>query len=261
LVWRPSAPSPGGIPRDRPLVSDLSSSAYLWVEALRQIFRPVIQPSCSSMAPDGYPYTPVPGRLEELLKKLHQMGRPAKADQAWMKQQGYTSGNDKMTLAAMRRLGMIGSDGQPTEFFDAVRNQDGGGVADGIRRAYAELFQLYPDAQRKDAEALQTFFRSKTSAGARVQQLTVKTFQVLCKFADFDEGGPPIKTPRPQEPERRKERRRSQPSGEVVREAGGGGLTLNVNIQLQLPPSADGDVYEKLFEAMGKHLKGLASLE
>lgn len=32
---------------------------------------------------------------------------------------------------------------------------------------------------------------------------------------------------------------------------------LTVNIQLQLPPSEDGVVYDKFFEAMGKHLKGL----
>ncbi len=223
--------------------------------------RPTCQSCCLFMATDGFPYTPVPGRFEELLGKLHQMGRPAKADQAWMKQQGYTGGNDMQTLAAMRRLGMVASDGRPTDFFDAVRNQDKKGVADGIRRAYAELFQLYPDAQRKDAEALQTFFRSKTSAGDKVQKRTVKTFQVLCKFADFEDGSSSTKTPRPQEPEQRKERQPPKPSGEVVRDAGGGGLTLNVNIQLQLPPSADGDVYEKLFEAMGKHLKGLANLE
>jgi len=39
------------------------------------------------------------------------------------------------------------------------------------------------------------------------------------------------------------------------------GVALTVNIQLQLPPSADGDVYDKLFAAMGKHLKGLVTLE
>ena len=30
-----------------------------------------------------------------------------------------------------------------------------------------------------------------------------------------------------------------------------------MNLQIQLPPSADGEVYDKLFAAMGKHLKGL----
>lgn len=190
--------------------------------------------------------------MEELLGKLKSMGRPASADQAWMKQQGYTSGNDMQTLAAMRKLGMIGSDKKPTDFFDAFRNQDKQGVADGVRAAYRELFQLYPDAHRKDAEALQTFFRSKTTSGDKVQKLMVRTFQALVQFGDFDGGTvQQAETPKPK-----------PGAAKVVPAASAsGGLTLNVNIQLQLPPSADGEVYEKLFEAMGKHLKGLASLE
>jgi hypothetical protein len=40
-----------------------------------------------------------------------------------------------------------------------------------------------------------------------------------------------------------------------------GGVALTVNLQLQLPESADGDVYEKLFAAMAKHLKGLIGAE
>lgn len=202
---------------------------------------------------DGYPYTPVPGRFEDLLGKLPQMGKPGKADQAWMKQQGYTSGNDMQTLAAMRRLGLVSSQGEPTKFFEAFRNKDREGVAEGVRKAYRELFDLYPDAHRKDAEALQVFFRSKTSAGVKVQQLTAKTFQVLCKFGDFGAGAVSPSTPEPRQKKKGLEVERQGPTG--------GGLTLNVNIQLQLPPSADGEVYEKLFEAMGKHLKGLATLE
>jgi hypothetical protein len=31
-------------------------------------------------------------------------------------------------------------------------------------------------------------------------------------------------------------------------------MTLNVNIQLQLPATAESEVYEKLFAAMRKHL-------
>jgi hypothetical protein len=36
------------------------------------------------------------------------------------------------------------------------------------------------------------------------------------------------------------------------------GLTLNVNLQLQLPATSDGEIYEKLFGAMRKHLMGIA---
>ncbi len=54
-----------------------------------------------------YPYTTVPGRLKELLDKLSGLGRPEKAGGAWLKELGYTSGNDKTVLSAIRRVGMV----------------------------------------------------------------------------------------------------------------------------------------------------------
>jgi hypothetical protein len=207
----------------------------------------------------AYPYTTVPNRLRELLGKLPSLGKPEKASQAWLKGLGYTSGNDRTMLAAMRKAGIIGPSGAPTDFYDAIRNKDGGMVAEGVRAAYRELFAVYPDAQQKDDEALRNFFRSKTSAGDDVQKLMVRTFKVFCERAEFGAAAPAATVDaeaadgngRPEE---------QAVTRHVVRSTGGG-LTLNVNIQLQLPPNAEGDVYEKLFEAMGKHLKSLASLE
>jgi hypothetical protein len=205
-------------------------------------------------AEQKYPYTPVPGKMEELLKKIPGIGRPPKASGAWLKSLGYTSSNDRQTLAAMRQLDIISSSGEPTEFYDALRNRDRAKVAEHIQAAYRELFEMYPDADRKDAEALQSFFRSKTTTGETTQRLMVRTFQMLCEFGDFEGAEPAPTVP--------KRTSRTEPTRTSRGErSANGGLTLNVNIQLQLPPSAEGEVYEKLFEAMGKHLKGLANLE
>ncbi len=130
-----------------------------------------------------------------------------------------------------------------------------------MRKAYADLFSLYPDAHKKDDEALRNFFRSKTTAGARMQQQMVKTFKVFSNYGDFDATfttSPSVAAPS-DAPAPTKETTKGVRT--IERVAGKNGLTLNVTIQLQLPASADGEVYDKLFEAMGKHLKGLASLE
>lgn len=205
---------------------------------------------------EAYPYTTVPNRMKEILGKVPSLGKPPKITQAWFKGQGYTSGNDMTVLATMRKLGMVSNGGEPTDFYDALRGKDRAAVAEHVRSAYRPLFELYPDAQQKDAEALQNFFRSTTSSGVTAQRLMVRTFQVLSEFGDFQGAGPASTVPSPKNGSGTAERTPAQ----VVRSAGGG-LTLNVNIQLQLPPSAEGDVYDKLFEAMGKHLKGLASIE
>jgi hypothetical protein len=204
-----------------------------------------------------YPYTTVPNKLRLLLGKLPGLGKPDNVSQKWLKELGYTSGNDKTILAAMRRVGMVASGGDPTDLYQAFRDKDKAKVADGVRRAYSDLFGLYPDAHQKDAEALRNFFRSKTTAGEDMQRAMVRTFQVFCEFGDF--GAAPAQ-PTVAAPDTGGEELPSEET-RVIHRAAGGGLTLNVNIQLQLPPSADGEVYEKLFEAMGKHLKDLASLE
>lgn len=174
---------------------------------------------------------------------------------------GYTSGNDRTVLTVMRGIGMVSSNSEPTSLFDAFRNKDRAEIAAGIRKAYADLFSLYPDAHKKDDEALRNFFRSKTTAGSRVQQQLVRTFKTLAEFGDFDSTpsiSPSVAPPSDARKETTETAKRVQT---VERVASQNGLTLNVNIQLQLPPSADGEVYDKLFQAMGKHLKGLASLE
>ena len=59
-----------------------------------------------------------------------------------------------------------------------------------MRKHYASLFATYPDANRKDAEALLAFVRSKTSYAAETQKLAVRTFKTLCEFGDFEVDAP-----------------------------------------------------------------------
>ena len=87
---------------------------------------------------------------------------------------------------------------------------------------------------------------------------------MIAKSADWDTEPPPeVELPPDDDDEEeeyvadpgesRRSRRQPPPPGH-------GGLTLNINIQLQLPNNADGKTYEQLFAAMGKHLKDLGGL-
>ena len=144
----------------------------------------------------------------------------------------------------------------------AFKGGDRTALAEGIRAGYASLFAIYPDAYQKDAEALRSFFRSNTNLADQAQRLCVQTFQNLCAAADFsDAARAAVRSAAARadddEPPGPVDERPSRSMG-VTR---GTGVDLVVNIQLQLPPSADGEVYDKLFEAMAKHLRGLISVE
>lgn len=210
-----------------------------------------------------FPYTPVPNNLKRVLAMIPTIGAPEKASQEWLASIGFSGGNNKRSLAVMRTVGIIDGAGRPTSLWTALRAKDGASFAEGLRKHYSDLFAVYPDANRKDDEALIAFVRSKTNYAEQAQRLAVRTFKVLCEFGDFgaeaalqtlaadDDDDPPDETPKPRK-----------------RTVGGGGgsgsdsrVTLTVNLQLQLPASEDGAVYDKLFAAMSKHLKGLISDE
>ncbi len=203
----------------------------------------------------SYPYSPVPNSFKRLLEKIPTIGTPTKADGKWLKGLGFSGGNNAMSLTVMRHIRIIASDGAPTDLYKALRAKDKARFAAGIRKHYADLFSTYPDAHRKDDEALIAFVRSNTDYSEQTQRLAVRTFKVLAEFGDFDQSAE-SDTETDTDTETKKEVRRKTT---VSPEAGTIGLT--VNIQLQLPPSADGEIYDKLFAAMAKHLKGLVTVE
>jgi hypothetical protein len=210
----------------------------------------------------SYPYSPVPNSFKRLLEKIPDVGTPTKVDGKWLDGLGFGGGNNKMSLSVMRHVGIINADRTPTDLYKALRAKDKAKFAAGVRKHYADLFSMYADAQRKDDEALIAFVRSKTDYAEQTQRLAVRTFKVLTEFGDFDQQPDAGEVGEAKEPDENKK----PAEGELRRRAAGtpepeGRIALTVNIQLQLPPSADGEVYDKLFAAMGKHLKGLVSVE
>lgn len=205
---------------------------------------------------DAFPYTSVPASFKRLLEKVPSVGTPAKANKQWLAGLGFGGGNNEMSLKLMKQLGMLDASAAPTDFYKAVRAKDKAQVAAFTRKAYASLFEMYPDAQRQDDEALMAFARSQTDYAEGTQRLAVRTFKTLVGFGDFEAAAGSS--------DDEDEKAEPKTKGRTAARAGAptsSGVGLTVNIQLQLPPSADGEVYDKLFAAMAKHLKGLVSIE
>ncbi len=211
------------------------------------------------MASDGaFPYATSQTGLKRILEGIPGWVSPTKVTGSWLAGVGFAGGTAAQSLAAMRGVGIVGSGGQPTELWAALRAKDRAKFATGIRKHYAELFATYADAHRKDTEALLAFVRSKTTYGDATQQRAVATFKTFCEFGDFDADAP-VEDETDDKPAKVS---RSKTSSKMKEGTGGTrSVALTVNIQLQLPENASGDVYEKLFAAMEKHLKGLIGTE
>jgi hypothetical protein len=202
-----------------------------------------------------FPYTPKPSSLPVFLDKIQSIGVPDKVTLKYITSIGFKSKNDRYISGILKRLGFTDSSGVPMERWKAYRDTRRGPaeLASAIREAYADLFAVYPDAYRKDDEALGNFFTSSTSVGEKAVSMMVSTFKTLCGLADFT--ATPRPSPVPPVPTTESQVSQAVAPAQLGEAVGvSQGITINVNIQLTLPETKDSSVYDSIFESLKKHL-------
>jgi hypothetical protein len=196
-----------------------------------------------------FPYVLVPKKLKDFFGHIQTSGVPPKVTQTYLGKVGFKSPNDRAILPVLKHLGFLDGSGGPTERWQAYRNRQRapGVLASAIRASYADLFQTYPDAHRKDTEALRNYFSAHTKVADRALSAIVTTFKTLCEIADFEKQEP-LEVQRSEQAEPVEVRRTT-----IARESSAG-ITVNINIQITVPESDKPDVYDKFFAALKKHL-------
>jgi hypothetical protein len=201
----------------------------------------------------AYPYVASPDKIPILFKKIGEIGIPKKFGVATLKSIGFTSSNDARLISVVKFLGFTDQSGTPAPLWTEYRKHPKSAIATAIITAYSELFQHYADADKRDTEALRTYFAASSSLGALAVTQMVGTFKALCRLGDFsnanltEERQPDLEDQAPPS-------RRSSAVEPAMTMVGRDGLTVNLNVQLQLPSDATADTYERFFEAMRKHL-------
>jgi len=203
-----------------------------------------------------FPYTPNPANLRRFFEQIPSTGVPTKLTYQVLASLGFKSTNDRYFIPVLKALKFVDDSGVPTQTWQRYRNKNLGPsiMAAAVKALYADLFATYPDAHQKDNEALRNYFSSHSKGGEAVLNLTVRTFKTLCELSDFEKV-----TGVEKEPE--KELLSNGGAGgekvltKVIR-AQRSGLTVNINIALQLQATDDATVYDKFFAAMKKHLIG-----
>jgi len=193
------------------------------------------------------PYTPLAGKIKEYFDKFQEVGVPSKVNKEWLKSVGFASGNDYYIIKVLKCIRFVDESNVPTDFWKMYKDPTKARVvlAQAIREGYKELFETYPDAYRKDREALYAFFSSKTGKAKATVDLMVSTFMNLCQLADFEAEAPKLEMLKPTAPE--KPIPHIKPEKSVISE-------LHINIQLHLPATTDPTVYDNLFKSLRKYL-------
>jgi len=197
-----------------------------------------------------YPYILNTGSLRKFLEMIPKIGTPPKITQHSLPTIGFKSNADRPIVPILKFIGFLDEANAPTQSYRDFKtsNKAGAVMASALRTAYADLFEIYPDAFGKDDKTLKDFFTPTTDAGEQVVETTVATFKVLCSFADFKAV---------------LKESESKEEGEGKGRTEGGakptppmpiGVTINLNIQLALPATDDASIYDKIFKALKDHL-------
>lgn len=205
-----------------------------------------------------FPYSPQPTSLKRFLEHVQSAGVPDRVSQKYLEKVGFKAKNDRYIIGVLKFLGLLDPSGNPTKTWQAYRSRSSAAatLGEAIKRSYVDLFRTYPDAQRKDNEALRNYFSAHTRVAESTLALIVSTFKALCALAEFD-GESAAAT--------EKSSQEHEPTEAALKS---GQLTplpvslprpilapaININIQLELPVTESAEIYDKLFAAMKKHL-------
>src|ERR1700683_814786 len=191
--------------------------------------------------------------LSAILDAIKGAQAPQKFTQRFLESLEFKSPYDRLIIGLLKALGFLNDDGTPTKRYFAFLDQTQSArlLAEGIREAYDDLFQVNVNAQTlSKAELINKF---KTLGQGQLSQSVLDkmalTFSELSKLADFS--APPAVTPPKPGAEQSKDDS-SMGGRHQHRKINVDGLVYN--IYLSLPESRDQAVYDALFRSLREHL-------
>ena len=180
----------------------------------------------------------------------------------FLTQLDFASSNDRLFVGVLKGLRFLDDSGAPTQRYYAFLDQGESGkvLADAIRDAYEDLFQINIKANELTVEEVKNKLKTLTlgQKSENVVGLMATTFKALCEFADWTIASKQDKTVPEDEvhddamngatsaqPDNTKRRtdasERPKPS-------------LHYNIQVILPDSRDPAVFDAIFKSLRDHL-------
>jgi hypothetical protein len=202
---------------------------------------------------DYPPFMNASGTIPKILAKVIEAKTPQRFTQDYLaKTLGFPGGSAKPFIPLAKRLGLLSSDGAPTEVYNKFRdpNHRKTAMAQAMKTGYADLFTRNENAHKLDRKGLEGLVIQSTGLdqAAPTLRAIVGTFEALKAFADFDTSVGVSEKKKKEETEQKKD------GGQD----GGGGhdtaLNLSYNINLNLPKSDDPAVFNAIFKALREHL-------
>ncbi|MCH7960325.1 MAG: DUF5343 domain-containing protein [Candidatus Hydrogenedentes bacterium] len=211
--------------------------------------------------PDSY--TLKPGSVPAYFEAILNAEAPDRFTTRFLESLDFKSNNDRLFIGVLKELGFLDTDGVPADryyqFLD--RSQSAKVVADGIRKAYSELFAVNKKAEQLSSEEVRNKLRTLYK-GAKKDNLIARiasTFSALCEYADFSAPRLTESLPEVETKEKTVEDTKAKevPSGAAETETKIKALSLDslqYHINIVLPDTRDQAVYDAIFKSLRDHL-------
>lgn len=202
---------------------------------------------------DYPPFMNAYGTIPKILNKVKEAKTPSRFTQDFLAETlGFPGGSAKAFLPMAKRLGLLSSDGTPTELYHQFRNPDHskGAMARAIRSGFADLFERNEDAHKLDKKGLEGLVMQATGLdqGSSTLRSIVNSFEALKAFAEFDS----IAERPARQKKEVKEREDSKPPEGIVPIQQS--LGLSYSIYLNLPKTDDIAVFNAIFRSLRENL-------
>lgn len=200
------------------------------------------------------PYLVSPGSAKNALEKIRQAATPERVTQDFvMTKLGIKGGTGAALIPFFKKIGLVNSDGSPTDLYKQFRNSASGGaaIASAIKVGYkklAEVNEYFYDLNDNELKSLIVQVTG-TEADSSVAKLVFSTLKTLKGFAKFDA---PAEAVEPQEtvsPGLSGSRAPNSPRPDSAV-----GMNLSYTINLNLPATSDQAVFNAIFRSLREHL-------
>lgn len=204
------------------------------------------------------PYMLAPGVLSRILDKITVAQQPERFTQDFLGSKlGFDGGSARPAIPFFKRIGLLASDGSPTQLYARFRNpsERGRAMAEALKIGYRNLFERNEYANSLNKDKLKNLVVEIT--GLEPDHQTVKAvtacFTTLNQIADFEsnERAEIVPTLPAQQTETNNNKPHSPtatPNGERL------GLNLAHTINLNLPETRDIEVFNSIFRSLRENL-------
>lgn len=194
------------------------------------------------------PFMNAYGLIPKILAKIREAKTPTRFTQDFLGTNlGFSSGSAKAFIPFAKRLGLLSTDGTPTDAYNSFRNPDHSktAVARAIKTGYAKLYDRNEYAHKLDKKGLEGLIMQATGLdqGSQTLRSIVGSFGALKGLADF-EG---TRLPPPPPPEEGSDDEETGHPENVK-------MNIAYTINLNLPKTDDIAVFNAIFKALKEHL-------